>query len=262
MTTYQDIQPQTSFKLLIIGDACVDEYIYGTVDRLSPEAPVPVFVEKSRKIRPGMVGNVVNNIKNMLPSASLTLHQNQEELVRKTRFIDTRSNYQIMRHDVENSIAEIRFSDLSQQVYDAIVISDYDKGYVTSNFVSDLTDFFKCPIFVDTKKSNLSIFKNCVIKINEKEYNKAHHLHETSRLIVTLGSNGAMYLGKKYPVDPVVVHDVCGAGDVFLSSLVARFLETMDMEKSINTANRCAAYSVTKHGTYAINRDEYENLCI
>lgn len=258
----KDIQQQKKYKILVVGDLCVDEYIYGTIDRLSPEAPVPVFVEKERKTVPGMSGNVLRNLKNLLPDSLFSTHQNGEDLIRKTRFIESRSNYQIMRHDIEKDIEPIMEKEFFYDNFDCVVISDYDKGFLTEKFINSITKSLKCQIFSDTKKSDLSSFHNCFIKINEKERQKIHSLPESSQLITTLGPNGAEFLGKNYKVDPVVVHDVCGAGDVFLAALVARWLETGDMDSSIHTANRCAAYSVTKQGTYAISREEYEKLCI
>jgi len=47
----------------LLGDTCTDKYVYGTVDRLSPEAPVPIFVPKYEENRRGMAGNVEENLK-------------------------------------------------------------------------------------------------------------------------------------------------------------------------------------------------------
>ena len=57
-----DIQQQTQFKILLIGDDCVDVYQYGTVDRISTEALVPVFKFSREENRAGMAGNVKNNL--------------------------------------------------------------------------------------------------------------------------------------------------------------------------------------------------------
>ena len=57
-----DFQPQKKFNILLIGDICVDVYQYGTIDRLSPEAPVPVFVPVHKEERNGMAGNVYANL--------------------------------------------------------------------------------------------------------------------------------------------------------------------------------------------------------
>jgi len=53
--------PLKPFQILLIGDSCIDEYQYGTVDRISPEAPVPIFKYLRSEEKPGMVYNVRNN---------------------------------------------------------------------------------------------------------------------------------------------------------------------------------------------------------
>ena len=55
-------QQPKKYKILLIGDNCVDVYQYGTVDRISPEAPVPVFKFSHEERKPGMAGNVANNL--------------------------------------------------------------------------------------------------------------------------------------------------------------------------------------------------------
>ena len=80
------------------------------------------------------------------------------------------------------------------------------------------------------------------------------------RTIVTLGSEGCIYNNEIFNAKKVDVYDVCGAGDVFLASLVSRWLETRDLDASIKTANKCASYSVTKVGSYSLTLEEYEKL--
>ena len=79
-----DSQPQKKFNILLIGDTCVDVYQYGTIDRLSPEAPVPVFVPTHQDSKPGMSGNVYVNL------IKLGCHVNHlhGEYSKKTRLID------------------------------------------------------------------------------------------------------------------------------------------------------------------------------
>ena len=55
-------QLQTPFNILLIGDTCEDIYVYGRVDRISPEAPVPVFVPLYNIHKDGMAGNVCKNL--------------------------------------------------------------------------------------------------------------------------------------------------------------------------------------------------------
>lgn len=258
----KDTLQQERFKILLIGDSCEDEYIFGTVDRLSPEAPVPVFVEKNRRKSLGMSGNVLQNLRSILPHANIVHLSNDPSHLRKIRFIDTKSNYQLMRHDVENTLAHLNFDDLKLESYDAVVISDYDKGYLTHDFCSQLTKLNIGKIFVDSKKNDLSCFQNCTIKLNEKERKAAHSCPNSSKIITTLGERGSLYEGTLYEADSVKVHDVCGAGDVFLASLVVRWIESHSMNDAIRTATKCASHSVTKLGTYVLRRSEYEKFRI
>ena len=145
---------------------------------------------------------------------------------------------------------------------DAVVISDYDKGYISDDDLWHICHNINRPIFVDTKKRKLFQKDNVFWKINKKEYDlldKSHIPNET-HLIVTLGSGGATWAGMKFLPQVVKVFDVCGAGDTFMAALVYEFLKTQNMQKSIDLANRAAAISVTHPGAYYLNRDDIESL--
>lgn len=257
-------QQQGQFKILLIGESCLDIYIKGEVNRISPEAPVPVFLEKEKESRTGMLGNVSNNLKSMLPNAHFDIITNDANQIKKTRLIDKKSNYQMIRLDEDSLRDTLNTDDIKEKNYDAVVISDYNKGFLNQSSVSYLCKRFKdTKIFVDTKKKDLSNFEGCLIKVNELENSSiTKQPGKGSELIVTKGDKGCYYDGSLYPVKKVDVHDVCGAGDVFLASLVARFLETKNITEALKTANHCAALSVTKIGCYTVKRSEYENLCI
>lgn len=255
-----DIQQQKQFKILLVGDACTDVYVMGSCDRLSSEAPVPIFLKKSKGYRDGMSANVYQNLLN-ISNSDITYLSNDKSEIKKIRFVDAKSKQQVMRYDIENEILPLNLEQLPDEQFDAVVISDYNKGFITTDNIKSLIDKYDCKIFVDTKKNNLSIFNGCTVKINEQEDRVATGKDDID-LIVTMGVLGAKMKDKTYPTDRVDVYDVCGAGDVFLSSLVTRWLETGDVCKSIKTANKCASFSVTKMGTYHITREEYENLCI
>ena len=57
----KDFLQLNNLRGLIMGDYCTDVFVYGSCDRLSPEAPVPVFLESNRIVMDGMAGNVKNN---------------------------------------------------------------------------------------------------------------------------------------------------------------------------------------------------------
>ena len=147
--------------------------------------------------------------------------------------------------------------------YNAVIISDYDKGFVTPDNIKFIVNNFKCPIFVDSKKNDLSEYENCIIKINEIEYKRVLKFPKNYELIVTLGDRGAIYKDKIIPTNKVNVFDVSGAGDTFIASLVVKYLLSNDLEKSIKFANLCSSIVVTKSGTASITKEEVQKntLC-
>ena len=250
-------------NVIVIGDKCTDKYIFGETTRLSPEQPVPVLDQTTIEERPGMAANVEVNLKAFGVNTVLL---SQREQISKTRFIDTNSGYQLMRLDETPKVGRIANAELKMALMhmnpDAIVISDYDKGYITEDDLWHLCHNFNRPVFVDTKKRRLFQKDNVFWKINKKEYNDLDkdHLPNDTHLIVTLGSAGATWAGTKFLPQVVKVFDVCGAGDTFMAALVYEFLKTQNMQKSIDLANRAAAISVTHPGAYYLNQDDIESL--
>jgi D-beta-D-heptose 7-phosphate kinase/D-beta-D-heptose 1-phosphate adenosyltransferase len=257
-----DIQPQKKFKILVVGDACLDVYYFGSCERLSPEAPVPIFKRKTVETRKGMCLNVAANISSL---GNDVIIDSNKEVIRKIRLVDSKAGHHLLRVDEDSEIKNIdarKFTKKYMSQFDALVISDYNKGYILYQDISKIVEsarFLDIPVFVDTKKKDLSEFRDCFIKINEKEFKKTSNLPAKCNLIVTLGEKGCKWRGKLYPSKKVEVHDVCGAGDVFLAGLVHMYLESNgDTEKSIRFANRCAAISVQNFGTYIIKRGDID----
>jgi len=247
-----DIQQPKKLNILLIGDTCVDVYQYGTVDRLSPEAPVPVFVPTHKEEREGMGGNVALNLKALGCNVNLLCGHRSI----KTRLVDSRSRQQIMRIDDDVQSRPITFDTSIPDVYDAVVISDYNKGVVDYNLIMDIILNVSCPVFIDTKKTNLECMQGAWVKINELEYSKIKS--ECSGLIVTRGSRGAMC--KSFEIDvpapTVEVVDVTGAGDTFLAALTYNYLHTKDIKRAIDFANLAAAVTVQHLGCYAPTMEE------
>jgi D-beta-D-heptose 7-phosphate kinase/D-beta-D-heptose 1-phosphate adenosyltransferase len=257
MTT-QDTQPQDSFNVLLIGDSCVDEYKIGTVDRLSPEAPVPVIKITDVEIVPGMSANVKKNLENIGVYADFVT--NTEKIV-KTRYIDKRSGQHMVRVDDEPKVVPWNGeTPFPINTYDAIIISDYNKGFLTYQQIAEIIFAAKGPVFIDTKKTQLADISapHVYIKINDSEYKNARSL--PSNLIVTIGDRGAWYKNANtevlVPTKQVEVVDVCGCGDTFLSALAVQFLYTKNIEKSIIFANIAAGLTVQHRGNYAPSYDE------
>lgn len=250
--TEQNTRQQKPFKILLIGDVCIDEYQYGFVDRISPEAPIPVFRLDRKIAKSGMAGNVENNL-STLGCEVLLVHGHPSK---KTRLIDSRSKQHIVRVDDDVHSEPLDPNSIVSLDFDAIVISDYNKGFVSEETIVGLRKNFDGPIFVDTKKRRLHHFDGCFIKINLSEYNLLETHTYSNNLIVTMGGEGALYESKIYPAPKVEVVDVTGAGDTFLAALTYKYLETKDIEQAIQFAISASSISVQHTGVYAPTLEE------
>ena len=231
--------------------------MYGVCERLNPEAPVPILRKKRVNTQKGMALNVLENLLAFDIQVSLIT---QGEPIIKRRFIDERYNQQILRVDVEDEIQPFR-GNVPDEGFDALVISDYDKGFLTTQRIYELVEWFDGPVFIDSKKTNLPV-DYAYIKINDDEYSKLdEELKDSPNLIVTKGSQGVDYQGKNYPAVGVSVFDVCGAGDTFLSALVYFYLRYGKIETAIPYANKAAAIAVTHFGTYVLKKRDIHEIC-
>lgn len=246
------------FKILLIGDSCLDEYYIGTCDRLSPEAPVPVIKISEHTTSPGMAANVKKNLETL--KQEIDFYTN-DRTIKKTRYIDKRSGQHLLRVDDEPKLTPLNGNLIMFKIrkkYDAIVISDYNKGFVSYEHIERFIKEAKVPVFIDTKKVDLARFEGAIIKINLYEFNRLISTPKDLKgLIVTNGENGAMYNSKHYPAKKVDVSDVCGAGDTFLAFLVYGYLESNgNMDYAIELAIKAASESVKHRGNYAPKLDE------
>ena len=242
-------------KVLVIGDSCTDVFVYGYCKRLCPEGPVPIF-EPSRTItNMGMSGNVVANLKS-LGAEKVELVTNKEQIT-KTRYVEEKANHMIIRIDsndkVSNSfdVKRVPFND-----YDAVIVSDYDKGFLSLEDLKLISDSHPLT-FIDTKKPlSVEMSNYTFIKINEVEWENCkgqEYENWRDRLIITMSERGAMYNGITYPVNnDIEVRDLSGAGDTFMASLVISYLKTNSIEVSIEYANDCATKVVQKRGVVTL----------
>ena len=242
-------------KILVIGDSCTDIFIYGDIQRISPEAPVPVFNPLNSVENGGMAKNVFNNLKVLGADANIITNSND---IKKIRYVDTRSNQMCLRVDEHDYCNKIDDADLVQlHRYDAIIVSDYCKGFLSEEDIKFICNNYK-NVFIDTKKMLGDWAQNAkIIKINSLEYKKNYDIMPNfpqleDKLIVTLGKNGCKYKGKLFSTKEVPVKDVSGAGDTFLAALVVEYLKTNDIKKSIQFAQKCTTIVVQKHGVATI----------
>ena len=197
-------------RILVIGESCKDIYQYGDCVRLCPEAPVPVFrsTEKVTK-SPGMAFNVWRNIVRMHRDAKVEIVTNENwGQITKTRYVDNRTNYVIVRiDDNEELYGRCNVEEIDYKEYDAVVISDYNKGFLTEDDIRYISKQHEVT-FLDTKKI---LGDWCAdikyIKINEFEFERTKHRltpELLDKMIVTLGPNGAKHKDASFPVPKVL----------------------------------------------------------
>jgi len=194
-------------NVLIIGDVMIDSYLFGSVSRISPEAPVPVVAIRKKETRLGGAANVALNVQAMGATAILcsvigadTEGENLLDLLRnqklsqkgilksRTRITTTKTrvignNHQMMRVDeeVESDITKeetrqllLRISTLiKHDQIDIIIFEDYDKGLITPKLIQQVTKIAKqkrIPTIVDPKRKNFMHYKGVdLFKPNLKE---------------------------------------------------------------------------------------------
>lgn len=194
-------------KILVAGDAMLDAYHFGQVNRISPEAPVPVFLETGReRYVPGGAANVAVNIaaiglrvsfcsvigndengrmflKLMRDNAvniDLVKASNERKTATKLRYIGP-GNHQILRVDDEGT-KDIALSDIEDlmcnientiQEYGVVVLSDYKKGFLTEEIIQHLIRLANdnhIPVLVDVKDMAFQKYRNAtILKPNRKE---------------------------------------------------------------------------------------------
>jgi D-glycero-beta-D-manno-heptose-7-phosphate kinase len=194
-------------KVLIIGDVMIDSYIWGKVDRISPEAPVPIVNVKTREQRLGGAANVALNIQSLGAepilcavigndsdgSAFLELLKNKqlnpEGIILSTDRITTikhriiSGSQHILRVDqeidtpisIDETTLLIEKIDviIKQHKIDVVIFEDYDKGVITERLITETVSVCKAkkiPVIVDPKKRNFLAYKNVTLfKPNLKE---------------------------------------------------------------------------------------------
>lgn len=250
-------QHQKQLKILLLGDSCYDYYHYGSVNRISPEAPIPIFDHQYTEKKLGMMSNVLQNFRALGIEPDYQTHFFEN----KNRYVDVKSKQQLLRVDQkidEGGIDHVILEAINYDEYDAIVISDYNKGFIDYEHITEIRRQFEGPVFIDTKKKDLGKIGDCIVKINEYEYKSLVSYPNPDNLVVTQGGENVKWGNRLYFPPKVDAYDVCGAGDTFLASLVFELLRKKDMEAAILFAIKAASITVQKIGVYAPTLKEIE----
>jgi len=206
-------------KILIIGDVMLDSYLFGSVERISPEAPVPIVDIVVKQDKLGGAANVASNIKNLggTPLLCSVIGKDQKgeifiTLLKKLRITtdyiylsDNRittnktriigNNHQMLRVDEEiktelnsdqSNLLNMFDNVLENEDIDCILFQDYDKGILNEqviNIITEKANYLNIPIIVDPKKKNFSHYKNVTLfKPNFKEFKEGLNISSSNRL--------------------------------------------------------------------------------
>lgn len=228
-----------SKNILVLGDLMLDTYYSGSVKRISPEAPIPVFLKKSKRSVMGGAANVaanliaagqkvqaasvlgkdrngekiIENLNQLGCGTTLVFSSENRKTTEKTRLL-AQNNQQIIRIDDEhtealdekdcnNLISELR---KSIESFDAVILSDYLKGVLTEEVCKatiEMANQYNIPVFVDPKDTNVQKYANAyLIKPNKKELENLTGMSVESNAKIQIA---AQYLRKQTNCEYVLV---------------------------------------------------------
>jgi D-beta-D-heptose 7-phosphate kinase/D-beta-D-heptose 1-phosphate adenosyltransferase len=312
MKSCLNIKPQ---NIIVIGDIMLDVMIDGTITKIANESPIPVLHQNIEKKTLGGCGNVLINLHslgcNKLFLVSMIGNDNygkvlQEILSEKSEIISklytdnmycttvkTRgvSNKKIIfRYDIERTHVPLEShvddcklyinSILKENKIDAIILSDYNKGFLVKELTShviSVANEYGVPTFVDPKIDYRKYIGCTVFKPNIKEmkdifdidysYEKLKEIHEEIQskveckdTLITLSEKGISLLsndGNMYHEQAVSteVCDVTGAGDIVIS-IIAYYYKHIDVHTLVKLSTWIGTHSVKFAGTYVIKTSD------
>ena len=298
-------------RVLIIGDLILDRYIFGKVSRISPEAPVPVVEVTRESFLLGGAANVANNIIAMGGNVSITgiigkdtagrvlrelleeRNINTEGIIedRRPTTVKTRiiaHNQQVVRFDKEDKkrLEGKRLAGLLCYIkkaipeHDAVIVSDYKKGVITSALIKALVKYAKANgtfIAVDPKVGHFHFYKNVSLvtpNIMEASQGSGIEIKDEKSLLkagkallgrlscksvlITRGEEGMSLFRKEgaravtathIPTAAKKVFDVTGAGDTVIAAFALAHTAGAGLEDAAAIANHAAGIVVGEVGT-------------
>jgi len=255
-------------KVAIVGDSFLDKYCIGEVNRISPEAPVPILDIIETEVRPGGALNVAKNLFGLgvEPVVFTIINENYIREFQfpikspgncvsliKTRFAALRQQLlrvdepQVYRQEDLNRVEYPSFSE-----FDIIAFVDYDKGIINGGKAT----------IVDTKKKDLSVFKGTqILKINKREYEEAQN-KVFPQAFITQSEKGINYykdseFKMNVPANIKEVIDVSGAGDTVMAIFIyCLAIGLTKPQKMMELANKAAGIVISRFGTSTITLEE------
>lgn len=301
-------------NVLVVGDLMLDRFWWGDVTRISPEAPVPVVRLKRDTYAPGGAANVASNVvglgaeafvvgyvgddaeSGLLRQAFQNSGISADHLITGTAYptaVKTRiiaHSQQVVRVDKEpfeglgDDHEERTIAALGTllPIADAVVISDYGKGFLTDGiirFIIDRSSEMSLPVLVDPKGKNYEKYRGAtLITPNRKEAAEAVAMGEEDaeliekagpilrdeigirNVLITQGDRGmTLFLedGGQIHIEaePVQTYDVTGAGDTVVATVAVGVGAGLTLADSARLANTAGGIVVQQVGTSAITID-------
>jgi len=254
-------------KVLVIGDIITDRYIYGTSERLSPEAPVPIVRQKRIEETVGGAGLVYENLKSL--GVDVELYDSGWRRSLKTRVIC--DGHYVTRIDDDFIVPGNEYLDNIKLVnfskYDYVILSDYNKG--TLDYAIEIIahiNKFNCKVIVDPKRQARHYEGAWLVKPNSSEFEGLGFTKWLGNIITTNAANPVIAeIDKEYytvSVDPVEVSDVTGAGDCFLAGFVYGLSRGYNYKTCLEMAVKGSTKSVKHTGTYILKVEDLEERVI
>ena len=252
-------------KLLVVGDPIYDIYHFGRVDRMSPEAPVPVFVEERIERRAGGAWNVAAQLDALGCQVDVSFPFDTD-MTEKHRYMV--ASHQLLRVDFDRCCP----SDLpALEGFHAIVISDYAKGACTPEVCQEVIAS-GLPVIVDPKGSDWRKYEGAhIICPNDAEYVAWHRNGWTPPVIVhKRGAQGIDlhiegiapgYEHTHYPATAQHVADVTGCGDAVVAVIAACHAGAVPYGRACTIANLAAGWCAGEVGTTVCPLDVLQKLC-
>lgn len=265
-------------KVLVIGDAILDTYHFGRVDRLSAEAPVPIFVQERAEVRRGGCLNVLENLKALgVQAHAITPDQ---PFTTKHRYMV--GHHQLFRVDddviTSQPVTPSEHVTKMIEVADVLILSDYAKGALradTCDAIIDVALAKSTVVIVDPKGSDWSKYAGAhILCPNESElaawggtkHGKSIEAWNLKHdLVIKRGPRGLKVHERlevheervtEHPARQKPVFDVTGAGDTVVAVLAAAIAVHQALPDAAFLANLAASVVVGKVGTSTCNRDE------
>ncbi len=302
--------------VLVVGDVMLDEYLFGHVERISSEAPIPVVREQSYEYCLGGAGNTALNcfeiglnttllslvgkedfsgqkILSLLKRANMPVDGVIESSERQTTLkkrvvvknqqlicIDSECTDPLSKDELNSVIEKVDKLLKSRMV---VLISDYDRGFVTPELLSYIISKARsldCLILVDPSGPDYLKYKGAnYIKPNAKEVSEmiqsfglsesddievnARHicsLLDLDGMFVTLGEKGIKFVSKEkiisIPTQAKEIYGVVGAGDTVFAFIALGLSSNLSPEVYLKLANKAAAVAISHVKTYAVGLDE------